>query len=150
MAEEDLRRIQLDGRPSPPRDKRPRLSTIGAYEPLRRTEIKNLVRRPRLQRKFSGDVRLHGIWVLRHGHRQRFLPQRKPFPVAHVVTDDVWGGISDAAPRRHRARCVHRSPWPPRRPHSDSESHVRGHLFDFLHSAVTNDQLAGSLSFFYW
>ncbi len=58
-------------------------------EPFRRSENKNLVGRACLQREFSGDVRLYGVWVLRDSDWECILSERESILVADAVADDV-------------------------------------------------------------
>src|SRR5713226_7348022 len=80
--------------------------SLWSYDRPFRSEIKNLVGRARLQWEFSGDVRLHGVWVLRDSDWECILSERESILIADVVADDVWGGILDEASRRDCARGV--------------------------------------------
>src|SRR5260370_30574001 len=91
----------------------------GFSDPSQRSKIKDLVRDTGLQWQFSGDVRLHGLWLLCRRDRQCVLPQWKPIRIFNVVAYDLWGGLSDAAFGLDRAGGIHRSAWTPRRPPSD-------------------------------
>src|SRR6266851_2105980 len=119
-------------------------------EPFRRTENKNLVGRACLQREFSGDVRLHGVWVLRDGDWECILSERESILVADAVADDVWGGILDEATGRDCARGLCGPSRPACRTHSDADADVAGNLFDCMHTWVRDDWVAGSASCADW
>src|ERR1700694_4007428 len=54
------------------------------------TEIKNRRRVPRLRREFPGDVRLHGVRLLRDGNRPRLLPSEQRVRVACAHARHFW------------------------------------------------------------
>src|SRR5437660_6620537 len=101
-----------------------RFSSDAFYDHAGGSENKDLVRDTCLQWQFSGDVRLHGLWLLCRGNWQRILPERKPIHIVNVVAHDFWGRLSDAAFGRYRARGIHRSPRTPRWPNPDGRTHV--------------------------
>src|SRR5260370_4011036 len=70
-----------------------------SHDHSRRTPIEDLVRSPRLQRKFPGDVRLHGVRLLRFGISQSILSERHRLLVTVSFADDIWPGVPDQSCR---------------------------------------------------
>src|SRR3989442_6763544 len=116
------------------------------YDRPSRSEIKSLVCGARLQREFSGDVRLHGVWVLRDSDWECILSEREFILIADAVAYDVWGRILDEATGRDCARGICRSSRPACRTHSYADADVAGNLFDCMHTWVRDDRVAGSTS----
>src|SRR6266513_1085970 len=121
-----------------------------SYELFRRSENKNLVGSACLQREFSRDVRLHGVWVLRDSDWECILSERESILVADAVADDVWGGILDEATGRDCARGLCGSTRPACGTHSDADADVAGNRFDRMHTWVRNDRVSGSASCVDW
>ena len=70
----------------------------------------------------AGDVRFHGLRLLRRCHRPRIFPGRQRIRLADEGVDDLRRGLPDAAPGRHRAGRLHRSAWTPQRAAADPDA----------------------------
>ena len=88
------------------------------------------------QRKFSGDVRLHGLRLLRLGHRNDILSQQHSLRVSDAGADDIWRRLPDATARGDRARRLRRQTWTPGWTHPDVEPHVSRHLVDRMRAGL--------------
>ena len=61
--------------------------------PSRVAESENTERRSRLQWEFSGDVRFHGLRLLRILDRPHFFSERECFCIANAGPDDIRAGF---------------------------------------------------------
>src|SRR5256886_17604997 len=120
------------------------LTKIGAYDCANGTEFKNLVRYPRLEWKFSRDVRLHGIWLLRCRYWTGIFPERKCVCILDAVVDDIWRCLSYASGGGIGLGRIHRQTWKARRIAFNSLSDVSRNFYDRLHARVRYDRPVGS------
>src|SRR5882762_9865116 len=97
-----------------------------------------------LERKFSRDVRLHGLRLLRGGYRPGVFSKRKPLLIVDALVDDIWRGLSHAAGRRSGLGRLHGQTWPTRGITTDSLFDVGGNLHDRLHAGIRFDWSLGS------
>src|SRR5229473_208819 len=97
-----------------------------------------------LEWKFSRDVRLHGLRLLRCRHWPGVLPKRKPICIADALVDDLWRRLSHAPSRRFGPGRVYRQAWAARGITADSHTDVGGNLLHRLHARVRFDWPLGS------
>jgi len=76
-------------------------------------------------------------------YRQRLLSQRQPF-LSLMLSLMTFGAGFLMRPSAPSCSSVHRSPWPPRRPHSDSDLSCPWASFRLRALGVRDDRLAGS------
>ncbi len=94
----------------------------------------------RLDRKFSRDVRLHGVWLLCCRYRPDFLPQFQRVCVTDALPDDVWRRISDAAVGRDHSRKLCRPARTPPGSDSHAGAHGGGDAVGGLYSRLCQDR----------
>src|SRR6185436_7042357 len=121
----------------------------GALKPEARIEHESQcppeISGPRLQRKFSGDVRLHGLRLLRLRDRRRIFSQRQSVRVADAGADDVWRRLPDAPARRDRARRLCGQVRAAGRPRLDVEPDVDRHRVHCLRARIPHHRTAGAV-----
>src|SRR5258708_20096254 len=116
------------------------MQTNGSHDHFPRTRIQDLVRDQRIQWKFSGNVRLHGVWLLCLSNWQSILPERQSLRFINAFLDDLWGRFSYASPWCSGSGSLHR----PSRASSWLTSYVGPDvlrdLLDRLRARLRNDR----------
>ena len=98
----------------------------GEFRPTREDHVGH----PRFERKFSGNVRLLRLRLLRDGDRKSVLSHGQRICPADAGLHDLRCGLPDAPARRHLSRHVHRPLWPPCRTDADPWAHGDRHGHD--------------------
>ncbi|CAG9230931.1 hypothetical protein PSAB6_540006 [Paraburkholderia sabiae] len=104
--------------------------------------IQGPYRLPRRQRQLPGNVRLHGLRLLRRGDREDVLSERQRIRVADAVAFRVRRGLPDATVGRDRARRVHRPSRPAQRPDPDARADGARHADGRGDSGLRDDRRA--------
>ncbi len=92
------------------------------------------------------DVRLHGVWLLRHRHRQDLLPRRQPVRLPDAVPRHLWRRLPDAAVGCGVPGRLHRSPRPPPGPDHYPRPDGHGHPADRLRSRLCHAGRGGAVA----
>ncbi len=122
------------------------MSEVGTLDLNRASDAKSkaALRGAGFQWKFPGNVRLHGLRLLRLGDWLDFLPEQRPFRLVDLVADDFRCGLPDAASGSDRPGSVHRCSWAPKRFDSDLGIDVVRYRHHRMHAGIRDDRAVGA------